>query len=230
MNPRIGLVALVLVAGLLSGCVHSPSHGFVPLFEKDGFPQGWTVRLWSDISEPGPTGTVWQVEGGVLQARGERGSWLIRDGEVGDFELEFEFLLGRNGNGGVALRAPLKGDPAFTGLELQLADARTVPRANETELTGAIYRSVPPRLLAYQPEQWNRCFIRLAGSRLRAEINGSLVQDLDLMDYRQPFQRPDGSLVPPLRDRPRRGHIGFQQLSRRDEPLSIRNARIRILN
>jgi hypothetical protein len=37
-------------------------------------------------------------------------------------------------------------------------------------------------------------------------------------------------MASPLKDRPRRGRIGFQQMSRRDEPVEIRNARIRILD
>ncbi len=40
------------------------------------------------------------------------------------------------------------------------------------------------------------------------------------------YQRHDGSLAPPLKDRPRRGHIGFQELSRGESQVQIRGARI----
>jgi hypothetical protein len=42
-------------------------------------------------------------------------------------------------------------------------------------------------------------------------------------------KRHDGSLAPPIKDRPKRGHLGFQHLSRNNEPVMIRNARIKEL-
>ena len=44
----------------------------------------------------------------------------------------------------MALRAPLKGDPAFDGMELQVADFRYNTRAKDSELTGGIYRAIAP--------------------------------------------------------------------------------------
>ena len=69
----------------------------------------------------------------------------MSDREYTDFKLEFEFKLGPLGNSGVALRAPMKGDPAFDGMELQMADLRYNPKANEAELTGGIYRAIAQR-------------------------------------------------------------------------------------
>jgi hypothetical protein len=63
---------------------------------------------------------------------------------------------------------------------------------------------------------------------LRVVLNGELIHDLDLSQQETIIQRHDGSDVPPIKDRPRRGYIGFQDLSRGDEPVLIRNARIRI--
>ena len=39
----------------------------------------------------------------------------------------------------------------------------------------------------------------------------------------------DGTDAPPVKDRPRKGHIGFQHLSRNNEPVLIRNVRIKEL-
>ena len=97
---------------------------FQPLFPKDGPPEGWTVRAWSDISKPGPKGAKWIVENETLNGGGDRGSWLISEKDCSDFELHFEFKLGAQGKSGCALRSPAKGDPAFDGLELQMADLR----------------------------------------------------------------------------------------------------------
>ena len=228
---RMHHLLLTLLGFWLVGCASDQRPGdWRPLFVKDGAPDGWTVRLWSDTSKPGPTGAVWTVQSGSLKAVGTRGSWLIWERELGDFEMEFEFLLGQVGNCGLALRAPMKGDPAFEGLELQMADLRYNPKARDSELTGGIYRSIAPSKQAYRPTEWNRCRIRFAGPKLWVELNGVVVQDVDLSTFNDPIQRHDGTMASALKDRPRRGHIGFQHLSRRDEPVEIRNARILILD
>ena len=71
--------------------------------------------------------------------------------------------------------------------------------------------------------------VELKGDRLKATINGELVQDIDLSKYADPVKRHDGTDAPPVKDRPRKGHIGFQHLSRDNEPIAIRNAKIKEL-
>ncbi len=34
------------------------SAAFVPLFPKDGIPEGWVVRRWDDVSKPADTNAV----------------------------------------------------------------------------------------------------------------------------------------------------------------------------
>ena len=201
----------------------------VPLFPKDGVPAGWVVTEWSDLGKPAPKGVVWTVKDGVLQTGTQRGTWLISEKEYGDFILEFEIKLTELGNSGVALRAPMKGDPAFDGLEFQVADLRYNPRAKDSELTGGLYRAVAPKKQVYRPTEWNAVRIELKGGHLKATLNGEVIHDTDLSQYDQQVPRHDGSLAPPIKDRPRRGHIGFQHLSRDSSPVLIRNARIREL-
>src|SRR5688572_18524747 len=98
--------------------------GFAPLFPAEGVPKGWSVREWSDVAKKVPDGNDWTVKDGVLHSGKNRGTWLVSEKEYADFILEFEIKLTERGNSGVALRAPLKGDPAFDGLELQVADLR----------------------------------------------------------------------------------------------------------
>jgi len=43
-------------------------------------------------------------------------------------------------------------------------------------------------------------------------------------------KRHNGTDAPPVKDRPRKGHIGFQELSRGAEHVMIRNARIKALD
>ena len=221
--------ALLLLAALaVTGCQSAPKSAWQPLFPNDGSPAGWTVRAWDDVANPGPTRSFWIVEAGVLTSQGERGCWLLWERELGDFDLEFEFRLGPLGNSGLALRAPMRGDPAFDGLELQMADFRYNTGALDSELTGGIYRAVAPVRQVYLPEAWNRYEVSLDGSRLRARLNGVLIQDVDLSVHTATVKRHNGEDAPALKDRPRTGHIGFQELSRGDGHVMIRNARIRI--
>jgi hypothetical protein len=220
-------VALVCAVAL-----HVPAaaeDGFTDLFTKDGVPDGWTVRAWNDLSKPGPEGAAWMVKDGVLRPVGKRGTWLVSQKTYGDFILEFEFKLDKLGNSGVALRSPLKGDPAFDGMELQLVDLRYKTDAKPDELTGAIYRSLAPKKQVYRPTEWNSCRIELRGAHLKVTLNGELIQDADLAKHDRPSLRHDKTKASGLKDRPRRGHIGFQHLSRDGSPVLIRKARIQEL-
>ena len=220
---------VVLLAG--AGCGHlSNRFAFVPLFPADGVPPGWTVRAWDEVRNPAYGNPVWRIEQGVLQGGEPRGSWLLSEKEYGDFELEFEFKLGERGNSGCALRAPLHGDPAFDGMELQMADVRYNPEAKDSELTGGIYRAIAPIRQVYKPTEWNKYHVLLKGSHLKVVLNGETIQDRDLDQQSQMVKRHNGTPAPQVKDRPRRGHIGFQELSRGDRHVQIRNARIKVLD
>lgn len=242
MNTRFNIHRLLLAVAALSAAMpgvqaqekttlpKADADGFMPLFTEDGVPKGWLVRAWNDVKDPPAQPTEWKVEKGVLHGGEPRGSWLMSEKEYGDFILEFEFKLGERGNSGCALRAPLRGDPAFDGLELQMADVRYNPQAKDSELTGGLYRAIAPRKQVYKPTEWNKYHLTLSGSRLKAVLNGELIQDLDLAEQNQEVKRHDGSLAPPIKNRPRKGHIGFQELSRGEGHAQIRHARIKVLD
>jgi hypothetical protein len=229
LRVSLPLTLLALLAPVQSnGAEDKVATAFAPLFPKDGVPEGWVVRAWNDVSKPPGNAAVWKVENGVLHGSEPRGTWLMSEKEYVNFTLEFEFKLGPTGNSGLALRAPLKGDPAFDGLELQMADLRYNPQAKDSELTGGLYRAVAPKKQVYKPTEWNRYEVTLKASRLKVVLNGETIQDISLDEQTQEVKRHDGSLAPPIKDRPRKGHIGFQELSRGDHVL-IRNARIKVL-
>ncbi|MBP7948519.1 MAG: DUF1080 domain-containing protein [Verrucomicrobiales bacterium] len=211
------------------GSSAASQNGFVALFQGSKPLEGWVVRNWSDVSQPAEKGTAWKVNAGILSSEGPRGCWLISEKEYGDFILEYEFKLGPTGNSGCALRTPAKGDPAFDGLEMQMADFRYNTKAKDSELTGGFYRAAAPAKQVYKPEEWNRVQIELRGSRARVTINGQKVQDIDLDTFTTTVARHDGTPAPPLKDRPRRGRIGFQELSRDGSHVQIRGVRIKEL-
>lgn len=220
MTPVLYMIAPLLLAA---------DDGFAPLFPEDGVPKGWRVTEWSDLAKPAPPGVEWTVKDGVLTPGKQRGTWLVSEKEYADFVLEFEAKLTERGNSGVALRAPMRGDPAFDGMEFQIADLRYNTAAKDSELTAGLYRAVAPTKQVYKPTEWNTFRIELRGDRLQATVNGEVVHDTDLSRYDQPVKRHDGTDAPPIKDRPRKGHIGFQHLSRNNEPIQIRHARVKEL-
>ncbi len=207
--------------------------GFVPLFPEDGVPKEWSVRKWDNLKDPADAGVLWKVVDGVLHGSEPRGTWLMSDKEYGDFILEFEWKLGERGNSGTALRAPMFGDPAFDGMELQMVDPRYYPadmQVTPAELTGSLYKAVAPRVQAYKPTEWNKYQITCRGNSVKVVLNGESILDVNLDEQTQPTKRHDNTDAPPLKDRPRKGHIGFQELSRGGGLVEIRNARIKVLD
>jgi hypothetical protein len=219
---------ILLTLALAPGChAFAENPGWKPLFEKDGAPAGFVIRHWADVSKPAEGNAAWEVKDGVLMSTGDRGCWLLSEKSYGNFELEYEFKLGPRGNSGLALRAPMQGDPAFDGMEMQMADFRYNTQAKDSELTGGLYRALAPAKQVYKPEEWNKARARLEGSRIKVEMNGETIQDVDLSTQTATVARHDGSAAPALKDRPREGRIGFQELSRDNGHVMIRGARIR---
>jgi hypothetical protein len=204
---------------------------FVPLFPDEGVPKGWSARAWDDVKNDGPKGAAWKVQDGIVYGSEPRGTWLVSDKQYGDFVLDFEWKLGERGNSGCGIRFPDRGDPAFDGLEIQMCDARyNNPPDGPDKLTGSLYKALAPKKQVYKPTEWNHYVITCVGPKVKVVLNDEVIQDVDLNDYDKPVERHDGSAAPPLKDRPRKGHIGFQELSRGGGHVQIRNAKIKVLD
>lgn len=89
------------------------------------------------------------------------------------------------------------------------------------ELTGSLYKGVAPREQVYKPEDWNTCRITCSGSQMEIEMNGVRIINVSLSEQKRPMERGN-----PLKERPLKGHIGFQELSRGGSRVMIRNAAI----
>jgi hypothetical protein len=215
---------------------------FKLLFPRDGrVTEGWQVRTWADTKDAPRHETIWEVRDGILyggkSVTGEWvGTWLLSDQEYESFVLEVEFKFrngGAAGNGGIGLRTQMTGRPSQNAMELQITDPRyefTLYRhAGNDSLTGAIYKALAPLKQVYNPGEWNSYRIELRGSLLKVWLNNILVQDADLDKETTPVKTEDGGF-PSLSKRPRRGHIGFQDLSNPGEQLLFRNPKIAVLN
>jgi hypothetical protein len=234
-NPQFAMVlafaGCAIFSSLIAGAEpNAVDPGFFALFPKDGTPEGWVVREWNDVSKPAVDAGKWEVKDGILYGSEARGCWLMCEKEYGDFILEYDFKLGPRGNSGCALRSPMKGDPAFDGLEMQMADFRYNTEAKDSELTGGFYRALAPTKQVYKPEDWNHYRIELRGDRAKVTLNGTVIHDIRFADYTETVKRHDGTDASPLAERPKRGHIGFQELSRENSRVMIRGARIKVLD
>jgi len=89
--------------------------------------------------------------------------------------------------------------------------------------------ALAPASQVYKPEEWNRYRIELRSDRAMVALNGTLIHDIRFSDFNESVKRHDGTDAPPLGKRPKRGHIGFQELSRESARVMIRGARIKVL-
>jgi hypothetical protein len=176
-----------------------PPKGFTSLFNGKDL-EGWQVHNGKMES--------WKVDADnkVLYVSGGGGGWLMTEKEYGDFELRLEFKVPKSGNSGVALRAPLKGDPAYQGMEIQILDDPSYKGLKEWQHTGSIYGVVPPTKVATKPVgEWNKYRIVCKGRKVSVELNGEKVVDADLDDYKEKHAAAHPGI---LRDK---GHVGLQE-------------------
>ncbi len=219
----IGMAATALLAGSTTG-VGAAEAGFKPLFPGDSL-EGWKVSDWSNVSTPQRVpGIPWRIENGVLYGLNKR-TWLISPGEYDDFVLKLETKIGRGANGGIGLRFPLDGDPAYTAMELQVVDHQVYYGGQSTpaQRTASIYDEIAASPeVTKPPGQWNAWEITALGSHVTVVLNGQKVIDADLSREKKARQQKG----PALAQRPLKGHIGFQNLN---GEITLRNIMIKEL-
>ena len=154
--------------------------GFNSLFNGKNL-DGWTL-----VKGRGP-GYV--VEKGVLVCPAEGGGNLMTDRDYANFVLRFDFKMEPGGNNGVGIRAPLEGDIAYTGMEIQILD-HDHPKykgIQPWQRHGSVYNVIPAKTGALKPAgQWNTEEITANGSRITVKLNGKIITDGDLKSVSDP--------------------------------------------
>lgn len=169
----------------------------------------------------------WAVKDGILTRKGGDTIWSQQQYE--DFILDLEYKLAPNTNSGVFIRCSSIEDWLNTAIEIQVLDSygKETPGKHDA---GAIYDIKAPRVNAVRPPgEWNHLQVTARGSRLQVELNGIDVIDIDLDDWTEAGQNPDGTpnkFKFAYKDLPRRGHIGLQD---HGDPVWYRNVRIKPL-
>jgi 3-keto-disaccharide hydrolase len=174
------------------------ADGFVPLFNGRDL-DGWT----------GDT-KGYAAENGKIVIHPELGSGnLYTAKEYADFTLRFEFKLTPAANNGLGVRAPLEGDAAYVGMELQiLEDGSPVYWGlRPYQYHGSIYGVVPARRgFLRPPGEWNAEEVTVKGRHVTVAVNGITIVDADL-DQASANGTIDHNEHPGLKRTT--GHLGF---------------------
>lgn len=169
---------LAIIAGLL---FFATEPGFKPLFNGKDL-TGWTI-----VGKKGP-GYV--VENGVLVCPEDGGGNLLTEEEFDNFVFRFEFKLTPGGNNGVGIRAPLAGDIAYSGMEIQILDhnhEKYKGWLKPTQRHGSVYDVIPASSENLKPTgEWNVEEISANGPKIKVTLNGKVINDADLSTVTDP--------------------------------------------
>jgi hypothetical protein len=190
--------------------------GFTPLFDGKSL-NGWQLM--------GKHGSGYVVEDGAIVCPADGGGNLYSEKEYSNFVLRLEYKLSPGGNNGIGIRAPLNGDAAYQGMEIQVLDDQHEQykgRLRPEQYTASIYDVFPSRTGFQKPAgEWNEEEIRADGRRITIKLNGVVVMDANLDNVKEEkiLTKHPGLLR-------KSGHIGFLGHNTRVE---FRNIRIQSL-
>jgi len=190
--------------------------GFVPLFNGRDM-TGWV----------GNTVGYYAQDGKMICDPKKAGGNVYTADEYGDFSFRFEFKLTPGANNGLGIRAPLEGDAAYAGMEIQILDD-TAPQyatLQPYQYHGSIYGTVPAKRGHLKPVgEWNYEEVIAKGRQITVKLNGETIVDADI-DRASTPETMDHRDHPGLKRT--RGHIGF---CGHGDYLEFRNIRIKSLD
>lgn len=139
----------------------------------------------------------------------DSGGNLYSKEEFGDFVYRFSFRLTPGANNGIGIRAPLEGDAAYQGIEIQVLDndADIYKELKKYQYHGSVYGVIPAKRGFLKPVgEWNDEEIYVKGNKIKVTLNGTLIVDGDIAEASK-----NGTLDG--RDHPglnrKSGHLGF---------------------
>ena len=212
----------VSALAFVSGCTTSPTAawvepGFKPIFNGDNL-DGWVLV--------GKKGTYGVTNGAICCNRGGHGN-LFTEKEYENFALRFEFKLEDGANNGIGIRAPLEGDAAYVGMEIQILDEASVEKGKwgklkDEQYHGSIYDVVAAKKGALKPVgEWNSELIIANGRQITVVLNDVTILETSINDITDPVKIAKHPGL--FRER---GHIGFLA---HGDVVEFRNLRVKEL-
>lgn len=155
--------------------------------------------------------TDYIVEDGIIVIYPDRGGKgnLFTEKEYANFIFRFEFQLTPGANNGLGIRAPLDGDAAYAGMELQILDntAEKYAQLKEYQYHGSVYGVIAAKRGFLKPVgEWNQQEVIARGDSITVILNGVTILDGDIKKARK-GGTIDGKKHPGLKNKS--GHIGF---------------------
>ena len=209
------LPGAAVMAAFSFGCATTGNNGFVDLFD------GKSLNGWTLVNKHGDG---YGVKDGVIYCARGGGGNLFTEREFSDFVLRFEFKLEPGSNNGIGIRAPLSGDSAYMGMEIQVLDdtAAQYAKLRPAQYHGSVYDTIAAKRGALKPVgEWNEEEITAKGRHIKVVVNGKVTVDADLNSVTDPkvIEKHPGMFR-------ERGHIGF--LGHNDY-VEFRNIRVKEL-
>jgi hypothetical protein len=151
------------------------------------------------------------IKEGALVVNPENGSGgdLFTKNEYGDFIYRFDFQLTPGANNGIGIHAPLQGDAAYLGMEVQVLDSEDPQYANlqPYQYHGSVYGVMPAKRGFLRPiGEWNNEEIMVKGTKIKVTLNGTVILEGDYMAASK-NGTIDHNQHPGLLNKT--GHIGF---------------------
>ncbi len=191
-------------------------EGFTVLFNGKDL-NGWVGNKTDYVVEDGNIA--------IYPKRGGKGN-LYTEKEYDDFNYRFDFQLTPGANNGLGIRAPLEGDAAYVGMELQILDNTASIYANleQYQYHGSVYGVIPSKRGFLKPiGEWNSQEVIANGSKIKIILNGTVIVDGDIKEASKNGTIDHKDHPGLLREK---GHIGFLG---HGSTLKFRNIRIKEL-
>lgn len=198
-RPFFILLAVTSVLVSCSSQKQSSEKGFKELFNGQNL-DGWVGNKESYQAKYGMI---------VIEPKGTGGGNLFTEKEYGDFILRFEFQLTPGANNGLGIHAPLSGDAAYQGIELQILDneAEKYSELEVYQFHGSVYGVIPAKRGFLKPVgEWNKQEVIVQHPKVTVILNGETILE---GDYHEASKNGtlDGKEHPGLQRSS--GHIGF---------------------
>jgi len=185
-----------------------------------------------DLGNAINTGGVWSNEGGVLTASEDQCLWTTE--RYSNFILDLEFKNAEGTNSGVILYCSDRENWIPNSVEVQIADdySEQWSKADPSWQCGAFFghKAAEQNGVVKPAGEWNQMRIVAKGPSIEVELNGQLVNVIDLGDYTSATLAPDGTKIPawlstPWSELAHEGYIGFQG-KHAGAPIYFRNIQI----
>ncbi|MDP3642297.1 MAG: DUF1080 domain-containing protein [Bacteroidota bacterium] len=204
----------------------NPDQAFLsPEEEKDGFRllfNGKNLDNWIGNK------VDYLAQDGMLVVNPKEGAHgnLFTEKEYSDFIFRFEFQLTPGANNGLGIHAPLEGDAAYAGKELQILDntADIYKDLQPYQFHGSVYGIIPAKKGFLKPVgEWNYQEVIVKGDDIKITLNGTVILEGNMKEASR-NGTADHKVHPGLLRN--KGYIGF--LGHGSE-LKFRNIRIKEL-